>query len=184
MNDNFPVVLPRDLTYGMTRRQVRFCEEYTIDSNATQAAIRAGYSEKTARFTGSRLLTNNNVQTLVKHLFKQVLERNKATVDELIDILSNQVRFDIAELYEPNGSLKNIHDIPLKIRQSLEEITADELFIGSGEDRRVIGVTKKIKTVKRLDAVKLLMQYFGAFEKDNEQKRAQVVVFQIPDNNR
>ena len=43
-------------------RQVRFIEEYTVDFNATQAAIRAGYSEKTARQIASKLLTDIDIQ--------------------------------------------------------------------------------------------------------------------------
>ena len=42
----------------LTAKQQRFCEEYLIDLNATQAAVRAGYSAKTANEQGSRLLTN------------------------------------------------------------------------------------------------------------------------------
>ena len=46
----------------MTAKQMRFCDEYLVDLNATQAAIRAGYSEKTARSQGQRLLTNVDIQ--------------------------------------------------------------------------------------------------------------------------
>ena len=45
-----------------------FCREYLIDLNATQAAIRAGYSERTAKSQGSRLLTNANVLARIKEL--------------------------------------------------------------------------------------------------------------------
>ena len=50
-----------NLTTNLTTRQRAFVQEYSIDGNATQAAIRAGYSEKTARFQASRLLTNVNI---------------------------------------------------------------------------------------------------------------------------
>ena len=46
----------------MTDKQDRFCEEYMIDLNATQAAIRAGYSPKTAREQAPRLLANVSIQ--------------------------------------------------------------------------------------------------------------------------
>ena len=54
----------------LTPKQERFVEEYLIDLNATQAAIRAGYSAKTAEAQGSRLLSNVNVSALVadKHV--------------------------------------------------------------------------------------------------------------------
>ena len=43
---------------GLTPKQERFCAEYLVDYNATQAAVRAGYSEKTAGSAGNRLLKN------------------------------------------------------------------------------------------------------------------------------
>lgn len=50
---------------ALTDKQKRFCEEYLIDLNATQAAIRAGYSPKTAEQTASRLLRNVKVQEYI-----------------------------------------------------------------------------------------------------------------------
>ena len=49
----------------LTAKQQRFCEEYLIDLNATQAAVRAGYSAKTANEQGSRLLTNVSVASAI-----------------------------------------------------------------------------------------------------------------------
>ncbi len=52
----------------LNARQEMFCKEYLIDLNATQAAIRAGYSERTARSQGQRLLTNVDIATRIKEL--------------------------------------------------------------------------------------------------------------------
>lgn len=52
----------------LTEKQKRFCQEYVIDLNATQAAIRAGYSEDTADVQGSRLLGNVKVENFIKEL--------------------------------------------------------------------------------------------------------------------
>ena len=51
---------------ALTAKQERFCAEYAVDLNATQAAIRAGYSPKTAKAQGSRLLTNADVKARVE----------------------------------------------------------------------------------------------------------------------
>ena len=50
----------------LTPKQQRFVDEYTIDSNATQAAIRAGYSERTARQQGARLVTNVDIAATIE----------------------------------------------------------------------------------------------------------------------
>ena len=60
----------------MTRKQDRFVKEYLIDLNATQAAIRAGYSPKTANEQGARLLANASVQEAIA---KAMAERSKRT---------------------------------------------------------------------------------------------------------
>lgn len=59
----------------LNRRQELFCQEYMIDLNATQAAIRAGYSERTARSQGNRLLTNVDVLARVKELKSKRAEK-------------------------------------------------------------------------------------------------------------
>lgn len=56
------------MTKKLTDKQEMFCHEYIIDLNGTQAAIRAGYSEKTARSTASNLLTKPNILARVKEL--------------------------------------------------------------------------------------------------------------------
>lgn len=60
----------------LTAKQKRFCDEYLIDLNATQAAIRAGYSSKTANEQGARLLANVSVQEAIA---KATAERSKRT---------------------------------------------------------------------------------------------------------
>lgn len=57
---------------GLNDKQKRFCDEYLIDLNATQAAIRAGYSKKTANEQGARLLVNVSVQEYIQERQKVV----------------------------------------------------------------------------------------------------------------
>jgi phage terminase small subunit len=56
----------------LSDKQIRFCEEYIIDLNATQAAIRSGYSEKTANREGSRLLSKVDIQEKISELQKNI----------------------------------------------------------------------------------------------------------------
>jgi phage terminase small subunit len=64
-----------DNSPSLNPKQLRFCQEYVIDSNGTQAAIRAGYSVKTAQEQSSRLLLNVIIQEKIKSLEKTVAER-------------------------------------------------------------------------------------------------------------
>lgn len=60
----------------LTEKQKRFCDEYLIDLNATQAAIRAGYSARTANEQGARLLANVSVQ---EYIARKMAERSRRT---------------------------------------------------------------------------------------------------------
>lgn len=66
------------------KRYERFCQEYVVDYNGTQAAIRAGYSEKSARSQASELLTNPNILSRVRELQHEQVERLAVTQDYVI----------------------------------------------------------------------------------------------------
>ena len=72
----------------LNEKQKQFCEEYIIDLNGTQAAIRAGYSKKTARAIANELLTKLDIQEYICKLKNKRSERVKYSQDELMrDIL-------------------------------------------------------------------------------------------------
>ena len=60
----------------LTDKQQRFCEEYVIDLNGTQAAIRSGYSSKTARSISNENLTKPDIREYISELQKEIQERN------------------------------------------------------------------------------------------------------------
>lgn len=77
---------------ALTAKQKMFCDEYLIDLNATQAAIRAGYSPKTAYSQGQRLLKNVEVQEYIQ---KRINEKDSALIasqDEVLETLTRVMR--------------------------------------------------------------------------------------------
>ena len=68
----------------LNERQKLFCEEYLKDRNATQAAIRAGYSPKTAQPQSARLLSNVMVQEYIQHSVKEISDENRVTAERVI----------------------------------------------------------------------------------------------------
>ena len=169
---------------SLTDKQKRFCEEYLIDLNATQAAIRSGYSKKTAKEQGCQNLTKLNIQEYVQELQKGISERNKITIDECVSILANIARTDFATFYDENDNLKSIHDIPKESREAIEELSVFEEFQGTGKERELIGFTKKIKSSGKQAAIDKLLKHLGGYEKDNGQKTANINIFELPDNGR
>lgn len=85
------------IVMALTAKQKRFCDEYLIDFNATQAAIRAGYSERTAYSQGQRLLKNVEVQ---KYLQERMAEKEKELIadqNEVMKYLSAVMRREKTE---------------------------------------------------------------------------------------
>lgn len=68
----------------LTAKQMRFCDEYLIDLNATQAAIRAGYSEKTARAMGAENLTKPDIK---KYIDDRMAEKKAALIADQDEVL-------------------------------------------------------------------------------------------------
>lgn len=77
---------------ALTPKQQRFCDEYLIDLNATQAAIRAGYSPNTAEQTASRLLRNVKVQEYLAELMDKKESELIASQDEVLRYLTSVMR--------------------------------------------------------------------------------------------
>lgn len=76
----------------MNTKQKRFCDEYLIDSNATQAAIRSGYSQKTAYSQGQRLLKNVEVKTYIDEQLERIHNENTADAEEVMEYLTSVMR--------------------------------------------------------------------------------------------
>ena len=76
----------------MTAKQKRFCEEYLVDCNATQAAIRTGYSKKTARAVGQRLLTNVDIKKYIEQQFQKMKTEKIADAQEVLEYLTSVMR--------------------------------------------------------------------------------------------
>ena len=81
----------------MTARQIQFCLAYAGSGNATQSAIEAGYSEKTAYSAGQRLLKNVEVQNYLKELQEQSASTKIADAREMQEVLTSIIRQEMEE---------------------------------------------------------------------------------------
>lgn len=81
----------------MTPKQNKFCVEYLIDLNATQAAIRAGYSPNRANATAHKLLTNTDIKNKILEIREKEFEKTIATAKEAEAFLARAMRGEIKE---------------------------------------------------------------------------------------
>ena len=138
----------------MTDKQERFCEEYMIDLNATQAAIRAGYSPKTANEQGSQLLAKLSIQNRIAQLQAEQSRRTGVSADRVVRELAKIAFVNAADLIDPKtASLKSdvSHD-DLAAVQSVKVKTF-------GED----GLEQEVKLADKLRALDLLGKHLGMF---------------------
>lgn len=89
----------------LTAKQQRFCEEYLVDLNATQAAIRSGYSEKTAYSMGQQLLKKIEVQNKIQKLKNERSERTEITQDMVVQELAAIAFADATDFVQVVGRL-------------------------------------------------------------------------------
>jgi phage terminase small subunit len=137
----------------LTAKQQQFVAEYLIDLNATQAAIRAGYSVKTANRIGPELLTKPDVAAAVSAAQQERSVRTKIDADWVLTRLAEEAEADIADLYNEDGSLRPVHEWPLVWRKGLVAgIDVEEIR----DEGAVVGVVRKLKLSDRLKRIELI----------------------------
>ena len=147
-----------------------FVQEYLIDLNATQAAIRAGYSAKTAEQQGYQLLQKPSVQAAIAARQKERGERTSVTADRVLLEAARLALFDPRKLFNDDGSPKGITELDDDTAAAVAGIEVVEQFEGSGKDRVFVGYLKKYRIADKNSALEKLFRHHGLYERDNEQK--------------
>lgn len=144
---------------ALTPKQQRFVEEYLIDLNGAQAAIRCGYSARTANREASRLLSNADIKQAVDSARNERSEKTKINAQWVLDRLANEATADIADLYsKDDGSLLPVHEWPLIFRQGLVQgIDVEEIR----DEGVVIGRVRKVKLDNRVKRLELIGKHIG-----------------------
>jgi phage terminase small subunit len=153
---------------ALTRKKQDFCKEYIKDFNGTQAAIRAGYSEKTAQEQSSRLLSTVIVQTEIARLMEDRSKRTQIDSDWALQRLARDVTADLADLYDDQGGLKPIKEWPMVWRTGLVAgiETVQERDGIDDNDKPVFVTVRKVKLADRTKLLELLGRHVdvGAFK--------------------
>ena len=138
----------------LTEKQQRFVDEYLIDLNATQAAIRAGYSAKTADQQGSRLLTNVKVQQAIAERMAERSKRTGINQDRVVLELAKIALVNMSDIVDNYGKIKDTATADdLACIESIK-YKSSESDTGSSEEREV-------KIASKLKALELLGKHLG-----------------------
>lgn len=148
----------------LTPKQQRFVEEYLIDLNATQAAIRAGYSENSAQQMGYENLSKPFIADYVAVAMRERQERTQVTSDMVVAELAKIGFSDLRNVLTKNGHLidpQDWDDDTAGAISSLEVVKTHRA--GDVEDDKPIEYTHKIKTWDKNSALEKLGKHLGMY---------------------
>ena len=158
----------------LTDKQEMFCKEYLIDLNATQAAIRAGYSKKTANEQAGRLLVNVSVQAKISQLKEKRSNRIEMNADGVLKELKNWVEGDYTDLMMLTA--KQIKELAPEIRRLITGFKRTTRRI-PGTDEEEIKI--EIKFIDKIKAMEMISKHIGFYEKDNSQSNKQPIIISL-----
>jgi len=142
----------------MLPRRRKFVYAYcTNGGNATQAAIYAGYSEHTARFSASRLLTDANVRAQIQAYTSRMFEQAAMSAQEVIASISNIARSDSGEFVDSTGNPLPVHLLSIEARKRVKKIKFTKTTTGTG-DKREVEETCEYEVEPRTPALVALMR--------------------------
>lgn len=161
----------------LTDKQRKFCDEYLIDLNATQAAIRAGYTENYANTNASKLLQNTTVSQYIGERQKELSRKTEITQERVIRelaLIAFSNNADYAHVVEKKmqveagGALVDLLDKDGKpvMYRTVEPVLTEEL---TEEQKRALAVIKKgrdgleVKSCDKVKALELLGKHLGIF---------------------
>lgn len=143
---------------ALTKKQKLFVDEYLIDLNATQAAIRAGYSPDTAKAIGSENLTKPDISAQIN---KAMAERSKRT-----GVNADRVVMELAKIAFINAvDVINAEDATLKDDAAPEDTAAiQSVKVKTFPTKDGAGVEREIKMADKIKALELLGKHLGMFK--------------------
>lgn len=152
---------------GLTDQQEMFCREYLVDFNGTQAAIRAGYSEKSAYSQAHDLLKNDAVADLLRKLAQKRSEKVEVKSDEVLREMMRMGYSDVRGIFNDKGAVLPMAEWSDDMARAIAYIEVDEIYendhgqkLCDACDKQIyehlVGHTKKIKLWPKDRAVEML----------------------------
>ncbi|MDL2224667.1 terminase small subunit [Eubacteriales bacterium OttesenSCG-928-M02] len=142
----------------LTDKQKKFVDEYLVDFNATQAAIRAGYSERTATVTASKLLRNPRIQEYLQERQKDLQERTEITQEKVVAEYAKIAFADISDYANVVIDESGATQVQLTATESL---TPDQRVAIAGIKQTANGI--EVKLYDKQKALEMLGRHLGMF---------------------
>ncbi|MEW8792342.1 terminase small subunit [Klebsiella sp. JL973] len=153
---------------ALTDKQEMFCREYLIDLNATQAAIRAGYSAKTANRTASENMSKPDIQSRIAELKAQRNDLVGINATYVLNRLVEIDQMDVLDILNSTGELKPVAEWPKVWRTTLSGLEVMEM----ASEGNAAALLKKIKWPDKVKNLELLGKHIdvSAFKETVDHK--------------
>jgi phage terminase small subunit len=148
---------------NLTAKQNLFCIEYLLDINATQAAIRAGYSPASAMEIGYQLLQKTSVQAEIKQLMHKRAERTELQADMILMELMKIAFLDITAAFDDKGRLLPVNAMPEDITRAIASLELIELSANRPHKESISKTGFRLSFCDKLKALELLGRHLGLF---------------------
>jgi phage terminase small subunit len=142
-------------------RQERFVLEYLKDCNGTQAAIRAGYSRKGAEVHAHRLLRNLQILNKIRAVHNRTLQSAEVSVERVLREYACVAFFDPAKLFDSEGNLLPIDQMPEDARRALNGLESQEIFDFERGSKTHVGTLRKVRFASKIGALDALAKHLG-----------------------
>lgn len=150
-----------DVNGELTERQQLFCMEYIrCKFNATQAALKAGYEQRSAPQQAIRLLNNDNIQKYITELKKDLAKVVGISAYDIAQQYASIGFSDIRNIFDTNGALIDIKKLPHEAAINIASIEVIESENSRGP-KRVTGKVKRVKVYNKIDALEKLSKMLG-----------------------
>lgn len=168
----------------LTTKQKCFVDEYLVDLDPVQAAIRAGYDPKTARRSAQQNMRKPELQQAIHAAMQKRQVRTEITQDRVIQEYARLAFFDPRKLFYADGSPKPIEALDDDTAAAVMGIDVREEYEGAGEERVFVGYTKKYRLANKISALGSLAKHIGLFDKpDGQSPEKDSGVILIPEVN-
>jgi phage terminase small subunit len=146
------------MSKALTPKQQAFVKEYLCDLNATQAAIRAGYSVKTAKSVGAENLTKPDIDAAIQEALQKRAERTEISQDRVLEEYAKLAFHNPQDFYDDQGNLIEVHKLP---RDVAAAITSMEVSVDAEGKSKL----QKIKLADKKGSLDSVARHLGMFNR-------------------
>ena len=152
----------------LTAKQAKFIDEYLVDLNGTQAAIRAGYSKKTAAVIASQFLIKLNIQAAIAKRREQIRKKVLITQEGVIQRYMMLCDYSIDDFFNDDGTMKNFSEIPKEKLYAIGGFKQSKRTLTKTDEEIITDRIKEFKLPSKRLVLDSLAKHLGMFDPKNQ----------------